>query len=185
MTASTTSSRPTSRRGKTRAQIELETRHREAEAVRLRAANMSYDEIARQLGWSNDSAARKAVQRALARHEEDNIDELRKVENAKLDLLEEYLWRILETTYYAHDRGRIVHDIELVENGTEVVPTLVKIEDPGPHISAIRELRQVSARRAALMGLDAPMRRIVDVITDDAVEAEIRRLEAMMEALDD
>jgi len=51
--------------------------------------------------------------------------------------------------------------------------------------AAIREFRQVTGRRAALRGLDAPMRKMVEVITDDAVQAEIRRLNAMMEELDD
>lgn len=167
-----------SRKGKTKAQIETEVRRREEEAVRLRAQNWSYDAISKELGWANGTAAKKAVQRALDRHEESNGDELRRVENAKLDLMEARLRDILNTRWVRVEHGKIVFGPDLDLEGRQVA-----LEDPGPHLAAIREYRQVTGRRAALRGLDAPMRKVVEVITDDAVDAEIRRLEAMMEAL--
>jgi len=167
------------RKGKTKAQIETETREREQEAVRLRALNWSYEAISDSLGWANGTSARKAVQRALDRHEEDNVDELRRVENAKLDMLEAELMRILTDRWHRVDHGKIVFDPQPGPEGRQV-----PLEDPGPHLAAVREFRQVTGRRAALRGLDAPMRKMVEVITDDAVQAEIRRLNAMMEDLD-
>jgi hypothetical protein len=45
----------------------VQARERENEAVRLRLAGMSFDDIAKRVGYTNRSAARKAVQRAVAR----------------------------------------------------------------------------------------------------------------------
>jgi hypothetical protein len=44
-------------------------------------------------------------------------------------------------------------------------------------MQAYRELRMVQMRRAGLLGLDEPTKHRVDVITEDVIEAEIRRLE--------
>jgi hypothetical protein len=50
--------------------------------------------------------------------------------------------------------------------------------DDGPGLQAIAQLRRVQERKARLMGLDAPTRRAVDVITHDAFMAMIGDLEA-------
>jgi hypothetical protein len=57
--------------------------------------------------------------------------------------------------------------------------------DDGPGLQAIAQLLRVQERKARLMGLDAPTRRAVDVITHDMfmqaigdLEAEVDRMEA-------
>jgi hypothetical protein len=59
--------------------------------------------------------------------------------------------------------------------------------DDGPGLKAVAELLRVQERTARLMGLDAPTRRAVDVITHDALmeaiadmEADIARKEAQL-----
>jgi hypothetical protein len=74
--------------GKTRGQIEAETREKENRAVELRRNNVDYTGIAAELGYASESGARQAVDRALRRHEEPNVDALRRLDNAKLDDLE-------------------------------------------------------------------------------------------------
>ena len=49
-------------------------------------------------------------------------------------------------------------------------------------ISASLALLKVSESRRRLLGLDQPMRRTVEVITEDQVDAEIRRLEGKLAA---
>jgi len=169
---------PTSRKGKTKIEIALEAQQREEAAVGLRALNYSYEAIARELGWTDGSAARKAIQRCLDRHEEANVDDLRRVENSKIDMLEARCVSVLNKRWMKVDHGKVVYSPVLNEDGTPEI-----LEDPMPHLAAVREMRQLLTRRAALRGLDAPLRKIIEVITDDAVDAEIRRLEAMMEEL--
>ncbi len=50
--------------------------------------------------------------------------------------------------------------------------------DDGPAIQAITQLLRVQERRARLIGLDAPARRAVEVITHDALMEAIADMEA-------
>jgi hypothetical protein len=49
-----------------------------------------------------------------------------------------------------------------------------------PTLEAVGSLIKLEARRAALLGLDAPRRTAVRVITEDAVDQEIERLQAAL-----
>ena len=164
---------------------QFEVRQREVEAVKLRAQHRTYDEIAQIMGWSDESTARKAVQRALQRNEEENVEELRRVENAKIDLAEQEAWRILRTRWTKVDHGRVMYEIseEIGEDGLPK-PTVIPMENPDPHAAALRILTKLMERRAALRGLDAPTRRIVEVITDDDVRAATEALRAQLAELD-
>jgi len=53
-----------------------------------------------------------------------------------------------------------------------------KESDHGPGLQAIAQLLRVQERKARLMGLDAPARRAVDVITHDVFMEAIAELEA-------
>ena len=179
--------------GKKKAEFEIETRLKEARAVELRARNWKYDAIAKEVGWATEGAARHAVGRALDRHEEDDVARLRQVEGSKLDALERELWKVVDKKHYVAQFGKLVQMLQPVidddgvpvtrDNGTPVME-MQPLEDDAPRMKALGEILKVTARRAALRGLDAPLRKIVEVITEDAVLQEIRRIEAMMEELD-
>ncbi|WP_051165464.1 hypothetical protein [Nocardia testacea] len=64
-----------------------EERTRQTEALRLRLAGLAYDQIAERLGYSDRSGAFRAVQAVLDRQESHAAEELRKIEDARLDLL--------------------------------------------------------------------------------------------------
>jgi hypothetical protein len=53
-----------------------------------------------------------------------------------------------------------------------------------PNIAAARELRQLDERLAKLLGLDAPTRKVVEVLTNDLVDQAIQQELLAMEALD-
>lgn len=75
---------------------------REARAVELKTAGKTYDEIAAEVGYTNRSAARKAVVRALERKPVESVEEMRKIEGFRLDALTEALSKIIfdpEATY--------------------------------------------------------------------------------------
>ncbi len=63
-----------------------------AQAMRLRAAGVTYEEIARTLGYSARSNAHIAVQRALRDAIQEPADELRTLEAGRLDKLQQALW---------------------------------------------------------------------------------------------
>lgn len=67
---------------------------RVALAVKLRATKMTYEAIAKQCGYSNASACRKAVMRELDRCVVKNVEELRTEELESLELLERECWKI-------------------------------------------------------------------------------------------
>lgn len=169
-----------SRKGKTKAQIAREVREREQEAVRLRALNLSYAAIADELGYGSESSVKLAIQRTLDRHEEADVERLRQVENAKIDWAEAQLVGIINGFHAKVDHGSIIYTIEcqLGADG-EVVDTVIPLEDVAPRIAALREYRQYLARRAALRGLDAPLRKILEVVTPDMIDAEIARVEGL------
>lgn len=102
---------------------------RGARLLRLRAARMTYEQIASEMGYADKAAARNALIRALTRHEAENVTELRTLENLALDDDERTL------------RG-IIADRD--------APSTLRIK-------AIDSRTRLSARRSRLNGLDAPI----------------------------
>lgn len=125
---------------------QIETIQKEAEAVKLRLAGHTFDQIAQRLGYSDRSGAAKAVRRAMQATIQEPTDELRRIEVERLDALQRALWPAAESgKWLATDRVLTIMD-----------------------------------RRARLLGLDAPQRRVVNVIVEDVIDAEIKRLEAKL-----
>lgn len=126
---------------------QAEDRITTARLIRLRRDGMSYQQIAEQTGYADGSGARQALLRALDRHEADSARELRILENAALDADQLALRAIIT------DRSI----------------------DPAIRIRAIDARTRLSARRARLNGLDAPVQVAVSseaVARLDAVLAE-------------
>lgn len=137
---------------------------RRAKAVRLRAAGLGYEEIARQVGLKSADLARVDVHRALAALRTEPAEEMRALESERLDFLWRTVMQVLSRTHYVVSNGKVMH-----LNGEPM-------RDDDPALRAVAALLQIQQRRAKLHGLDAPKQ--VEVITLDAVEAEIRRLNA-------
>ncbi len=137
---------------------------RRTRVVRMRTQGVPYAVIAAELGVSEETA-KKDWQRALGELRRDQAataDEARTLEAAKLDAAECEAWRVLRAAHVMISGGRIV----LGDDG-------VPLPDDGPVLAAIDRLLRVSARRAALLGLNAPAR-----IEATGADAEIRRLVA-------
>ncbi len=69
-----------------------EARLKRVRALELLAKGCSYDEIARQVGFTNRGSAHRAVAKALAERPVEDIDALRAMEEARLDGLQVALW---------------------------------------------------------------------------------------------
>lgn len=70
-----------------------ETVEKERKCLELRRGGLTYDRIAAEVGYTNRSAARKAVERALERTLQESADELRVLEADRLDRLQVAAWK--------------------------------------------------------------------------------------------
>ncbi len=72
---------------------DADDRSKAIEAVTLRRSGLTYREIAVQTGyWTDESGARHAVSRLLARQETEGVAELRAIECERLDALQRAVW---------------------------------------------------------------------------------------------
>lgn len=125
-----------------------------ANAIRiltLRTQRLTYDQIAKELGYADASGARHALLRALDRHEAENVTELRALENLGLDADERVLRAVIaDPQATARDK-----------------------------VAAVNARTRLSARRARMNGLDAPMQVSLDLNVDAARAEVAARLKRM------
>lgn len=156
---------------------------RENEALLLRKKEWPLAAIAAKLGYANESGVSKAIARALDRAPKAHAPELRRMELEKLALLEYTAWQVLERQHLVvitggPKAGMIVSRFNQAGEKEE-------LEDSAPVLAAIDRIIRVQERRSRLMGLDAPVRHRVTTITEDMVDAEMRRLSAQLAGLDE
>lgn len=156
------------RGGRGRFERSADTAARDAQATVLRGRGYSYQAVADALGMHDRSAARKAVERALAATVAEPCEELRRIELAKLDSMSVTAWAVLDAEHPVVSAGRI-----MVLNGEPLT-------DPEPVLAAIDRLLRISERRCRLLGLDSPIR--VGGISMADLDAEIVRLDAEIAA---
>lgn len=141
-------------------------RQRDAEAARLRAMRLTFDQIAERMGYADASGAWRAAQRGLQRAVREPHQDMVALDLAELDEMAREAWKVLRATHYLVDKGNVA-----MLHGEPLL-------DDAPVLAAIGRLLDIQTRRAKLVGLDAPTRSRVEVVSLDAVEAEIMRLEA-------
>src|ERR1035438_4395665 len=146
-------------------------RDRDARAVDLRRRHLNYRQIAAEMGYADPSGAYVAVQRGLKDTQDEAGDEVRQMELDRLDDIARGFQRVFGTTHYlvSVGSGRVVMDPR--KPGEPLV-------DDSPVITAGLALLRVMERRAKYLGLDAPSRARIEVVTSDMIEEEIMRLEA-------
>jgi transposase-like protein len=87
-------------RGPLDAEVEMrskaDARLKRSRAVELAKAGYTYDEIAREVGFSHRGSAYRAVRKALDTHEAASVGELRALENDRLDSMLAALWPAIE-----------------------------------------------------------------------------------------
>jgi DNA-binding transcriptional MerR regulator len=160
----------------------VETRLRDARAVELRRRGLTYQQIADQLTLSSAGKAHDAVRRGVLDSAREDRDEQTYLELERLDELIRTLYRVISTRHYAtSSSGVVILDPQ----------TKAPLIDNGPIIAAVNAMRQLSESRRKLLGLDAPSRARVEVITEDDLDKELAdilaenaRLEAEQEARD-
>lgn len=148
------------RTSSTRTERTVVTAEKDAKAAHLRAMGKPYRAIAAELGMSV-SGCYIAVQRAIAAVPVEAVNELRAIECQRIDAVIARLWDVVEASHPYVSNGKVFYDLE----------------DAGPVISALSQILRAGAEKRKLLGLDAPARQTITVITEDAVDAELRRLE--------
>ena len=124
---------------------------KQAEALRLRKAGKTFEQIAQALGYTNRGTAYQLVMQALKATIQEPADDLRKLEAERLDALLDALWpTAIAGKWLAVDRCLAIMD-----------------------------------RRAKLLGLDAPQRRIIETYTRDAFMEAMAELEGELADLDE
>jgi DNA-binding CsgD family transcriptional regulator len=119
-------------------------------AYQLRVQGLTYSEIGRQIG-TNPNTVRNWITAEIERRVGDTVVQMREIENARLD-------EMMQAAAAVMERGR----------GSELA------------LKAIDRLLQVARRRAALNGLDSPVR--VDLTSVHKTEADLELEELLREA---
>jgi len=155
-----------------RAVRSAETIERDARAWELRVEHLTYQEIGDQLGITKEGA-RQAVERHAKTIPVEAVADVKQMILDELDAMARHLHEVIERDHFRiTSGGRVV-----MHNGEPVL-------DPGPVIHAVNAYLRIIQERAKILGLYAPAKRRVDVITqvvlDDAIaqlERDIARME--------
>lgn len=149
----------------------IETARRDAHCAELRAQGLSYRKIAERFDLAV-STVYEAVQRAIAAVPIEAVNELRAIECQRLDAIIAKAWDIVAADHPFISFGKVIMVADEV------------VQDAAPVISALNLIRTTSESKRRLLGLDAPSRQTITVITEDAVDAELRAIESEMRAID-
>lgn len=129
-----------------------------------------YSDVARHFGISV-STAYDSIRRAMDAAAAAGGREALGMELLKLDMLEVAALDVLKANHIYVSDGRVVKD-----DGEPIT-------DYKPVLMAVDRLLRISERRSKLNGLDAPTKQTITVVTEDAVDAELRRLAELHEQL--
>lgn len=125
---------------------------RDAKAVELRRAGMSWDAIARTLGFSDSGHAHRAFRQFMVNYPKEDVEELRQLELDRLDAMQHAIW-----------------------------PRVLDSEDSNQHWAMDRALK-IQDQRSRLMGLNKPVRQEVTVLTESTVDTAIAALKEQLAA---
>lgn len=153
---------------------EVALAEKEAQAINLRRAGATYEDIARQVGYSDPSGAYRAVQRVLRRTIQEPADDLRTLEGQRLERLMMAVWPLAL--------------------GREIRTADGKVTREDPNLKAVEAARKIIADRRTLFGLDSPipvlgsgedvdLEEIAKQLTSDAPELELNAVMAELEMI--
>lgn len=165
----------------------------EAEAAQLRARGLSLRQIADHQGCTKGTAYNR-LQRAYRAVQAEAVDELRRTECDRLDAVIARLWDIVDADHpYVGNTGKVVLEqvgVERDEDGIErldmdgkTIPVYRKVQNAAPVLAALNGIVRAAESKRRLLGLDAPTKAQVHVITEDMVDARLRQLDEEWAAL--
>lgn len=167
----------------------LTTKSKREKAVKARARGRTWEQVAAEAGYSGPAAAYKAVQEYFRNYPHPDAEELRDVENMKLDYMEQKVHDYLDQPHVvisssgvvATRRVGILTDSEgqpIFDPKGRAVYATEEVEDLEPMLRGVTTLLNISARRAKLNGLDTLV--VKAEIDNGEVDKEIEDLVAGM-----
>lgn len=177
----------------------LDNAIRDAKACRMKERGLTYQEIADEMGYADRSGAFRAVKRALRSVQVEAATDLRKIMLAQMDDQFKVAFDIANRKHplvAGKDAKIVFRSVVTPVLGPDGLPSIddrgnavttterVMVDDPRPVLAALAEMRQIMVRKSKLLGLDAPSKSRVEVITIDQLDAEMARLAAEVEQLE-
>jgi hypothetical protein len=145
----------------------LEAMEKDSKAADLYRRGLTYRQIAAELGWRSPNAAFEAVRRAARDAGRDSLAAAEAL-TMMLERLQDYrrlVYRVAVAKHYVTTQaGNVVH-----YDGKPVL-------DDAPVLQAVDRLLKTDDTEAKLLGLYAPAKSRVEVITEDVFDAEIADL---------
>lgn len=149
-------------------------RARDAEALLYRAQGWTFERIAQEMGYSNKSSAKKAVDRAMEAGPRETRDEAKALLLADLMEAKRRAWEILERDHVTVSQGHVVRrfiGLERDEDGIErlgpdgnPIKIFEDVPDDGAVLAAIDRVVRIDAEIAKVVGAYAPTRHEVRTI---------------------
>ncbi len=135
------------------------------EAAELRARHVSFADIARDLHLASPAVAKRAVQTGLTLIPSEDVREVRRLSDQRLDRIARGLLVVIESPGPLVSQGKIITD----EDGNPFHDRMVQVR-------AYEALLKVDTESRKLHGADAPRRSVT--ITSDMISARIAELKA-------
>ena len=107
-----------------------QARVKRVRAVQLLIEGRNYDEIARAVGYSHRGSAHHAVATALAAREVEAVDELRALEQVRLDQLQSSMWPLA----MAGDLAAITVVLRIIDMRCRLLGLQIKAEPDEPRV---------------------------------------------------
>jgi transposase-like protein len=145
-----------------------DTMERDANAADLFRQGKSYRQIAAEMGWNSPNAAFEAVRRAAQEAGRGSLA-AKEALRIMLERHQDYrraVYEVLTAKHYVTTQAG--HVVE----GPDGLP----LHDDAPVLNAVDRLVKIDQEEAKLLGLYAPTKSRVEVITEDVVDAELKRL---------
>jgi hypothetical protein len=164
---------PAQGRRRTTRKADIEQARRDNEAVELRVQGLTFREIATRLEVAPQTA-KNMVDRACASVPVEAVTQLRQVQLSRYDFQRRVALRLLAANNPLIQNGRVIM-VEKEQADGRIINE--PVTDVGPKFRALAELRKIEDSIAALCGTPMPKRMELNVITEDAVDAAIKKLE--------
>lgn len=135
------------------------------QAAELRAKHVTFADIARDLHLASPAVAKRAVQTGLTLIPSEDVREVRRLSDQRLDRIARGLLVVIESPGPLVSQGKIITD----EDGNPFHDRMVQVR-------AYEALLKVDTESRKLHGADAPRRSVT--ITSDMISARIAELKA-------
>jgi hypothetical protein len=182
------------RSGNGRFRRTVDSAARDMRAAELHGKAWTHERIAAELGFGSRGRVSEAIERAFSQIVTPGAAEAKCTDLERLDRLIEKNWEALERQHVSVSNGRVVRrftGVERDEDGIErldadgkEIPIFEDVLDDGPIAVHSAVIVRLIERRAKMYAYDEPAHSRVEIITSDAVEANIALLESQLAAND-